>query len=82
MSFEGNTALYIQYAYARIQSILRKYGRDIESKEIKIIDPLERSLALTILKLEDTLLKASEDATPNTITSYLYALVTTFYEIL
>ncbi len=78
LSFEGNTALYIQYAYARIQSILRKYGRDIESKEIKIIDPLERSLALTILKLEDTLLKASEDATPNTITSYLYALVTTF----
>ncbi len=40
LSFEGNTALYIQYAYARIQSILRKYGRDIESKEIKDYRPL------------------------------------------
>jgi len=78
LSFEGNTALYIQYAYARIVSIFRKYGGKIESKEIKITDGLERSLALTLLKFEDTLIKASNGATPNTITIYLYNLVTIF----
>jgi len=78
LSFDGNTALYIQYAYARIQSIFRKYKKEIDSKEVKITNDLERALALTILKFEDTLIKASADATPNTITNYLYSLVTIF----
>jgi len=78
LSFDGNTALYIQYAYARIQSIFRKYNKEIDSKEVKITDDLEKSLALTILKFEDSLIKASNDATPNTITTYLYNLVTIF----
>jgi arginyl-tRNA synthetase len=78
LSFDGNTALYIQYAYARIKSIFRKYGKKIDSKEVKITDDLEKSLALTILKFEDTLIKASNEAMPNIITSYLYNLVTIF----
>jgi arginyl-tRNA synthetase len=77
LSFEGNTSLYMQYAYARIQSIFRKYEGDIEG-EIIIGDELEHRLALMILKFEDTLTKAAIDATPHTITSYLYDLVTLF----
>ncbi len=77
LSFEGNTSLYMQYAYARIQSIFRKYEGEIKG-EIVIGDNLEHRLALTILKFEDTLTKASIEATPHTITSYLYDLVTLF----
>jgi arginyl-tRNA synthetase len=77
LSFDGNTALYIQYAYARIQSIFRKYNAEIRG-DIAICDELEHRLALMILKFEDTLIKASIEATPHTITSYLYDLVTLF----
>ncbi len=77
LSFEGNTSLYMQYAYARIQSILRKHNAKVSGK-ITIGDEIEHRLAVMLLKFEDTLTKASIDATPHTITSYLYELVTLF----
>ncbi len=77
LSFDGNTALYMQYAYARIASIFRRYNQELNGK-IVIGDELEHRLALMILKFEDTLLKASENGYPHIITSYLYDLVTLF----
>ena len=77
LSFEGNTSLYMQYAYARIQSIFRKYGKELDG-EIIIGDELEHRLAVMLLRFEDVLARAAEDAAPNQITSYLYDLVTLF----
>ncbi|RUM76087.1 MAG: arginine--tRNA ligase [Sulfurovum sp.] len=77
LSFEGNTSLYMQYAYARIGSILRKHNAPINGNII-IGDEIEHRLALMILKFEDTLIKASIEATPHTITTYLYDLATLF----
>jgi arginyl-tRNA synthetase len=77
ISFEGNTSLYMQYAYARIQSILRKHNAEITG-DILIGDEVEHRLALMLLKFEDTLIKTAKEATPHTITSYLYDLVTVF----
>jgi arginyl-tRNA synthetase len=77
LSFEGNTSLYMQYAYARIQSIFRKYGKKIMG-EIIITDALEHRLATMLLRFEDVLDRAAEDAAPNQITSYLYDLATLF----
>jgi arginyl-tRNA synthetase len=77
LSFEGNTSLYMQYAYARIQSIFRKYGKAIEG-EIVIGDVLEHRLATMLLRFEDVLHRAAQDASPNQITNYLYELVTLF----
>lgn len=77
LSFEGNTSLYMQYAYARIQSILRKHDAEIIGN-IMVGDEVEHRLALMLLKFEDTLIKASIEATPHTITSYLYEVVTLF----
>ncbi len=54
LSFEGNTSLYMQYAYARIQSIFRKYDGDIKG-EIIIGDALEHRLAVMLLRFEDVL---------------------------
>ena len=77
LSFDGNTALYMQYAYARIQSILKKYDKKIEG-EIVISDELEHSLAVTLLKFEDILEVVASNATPNILTNYLYELATLF----
>jgi len=78
LSFEGNTSLYMQYAYARIQSIFRKYGKEIEGEEVIIGDALEHRLGIMLLRFEEVLERASVDAAPNQITSYLYDLVTLF----
>ena len=77
LSFEGNTSLYMQYAYARIQSIFRKYDGDIQG-EIIIGDTLEHRLAVMLLRFEDVLTRAATDTSPNQITTYLYDLVTLF----
>ncbi len=77
LSLDGNTALYMQYAYARINSILSRAG-DFEKREPELNDALEHRLALKILSLEDTLEKAYIEAMPHIITNYLYELATLF----
>jgi len=77
LSFEGNTSLYMQYAYARIQSIFRKYNGKREG-DIIIGDALEHRLSTMLLRFEDVLIRAAKDAAPNQITTYLYELVTLF----
>ncbi|NPA27585.1 MAG: arginine--tRNA ligase [Epsilonproteobacteria bacterium] len=77
LSLDGNTALYMQYAYARINSILRK-APEIESKKVIIGDELEKKLALKILSFEDILNRAYIEAMPHLITNYLYELAGLF----
>ena len=77
LSFEGNTSLYMQYAYARIQSIFRRFDGEIKG-DIIIGDDLEHRLSVMLLRFEDILNRAAVDAAPNQITTYLYELVTLF----
>ena len=77
LSFEGNTSLYMQYAYARIQSIFRRFDGELTGKII-IGDALEHRLAVMLLRFEDILERAAEDASPNQITTYLYELASLF----
>ncbi len=77
LSLDGNTSLYQQYAYARIQSILRRVEDERESICI-IGDELERKMALKLLQFEDTLIISAKEAKPHYITSYLYELTTLF----
>ena len=77
LSFEGNTSLYLQYAYARIQSIFRKYDAQITGT-IMLEDALERRLGLMLLRFEDVLEGASRETMPHYITTYLYELTTLF----
>lgn len=77
LSFDGNTSLYMQYAYARIQSILNKFNDEI-SGNIELQSDIEHKLAIMLLSFEDVLNRAANDATPHTITSYLYDLATIF----
>ena len=77
LSFEGNTSLYMQYAYARIQSIFRRFDGEMEG-HIVIGDAIEQRLAVMLLRFEDVLERAAVDASPNQITTYLYDVVTLF----
>ena len=77
LSFEGNTSLYMQYAYARIQSIFRRFKGEVKG-DIIIGDELEHRLSVMLLRFEDILNQAAVNAAPNQITTYLYELVTLF----
>lgn len=78
MATDGNTATYMQYAYARCQSILRKAqgeGHPLDPSAVIHLDsPEERALAIQLLRLEETLLAAAADFRPNLITNYLWDL--------
>ena len=80
LSFEGNTAPYLQYAYTRIRSIFRKAGvnsSDLTS-HIKIIENQEKTLALKLLQFESVIDQVAADCYPHTLCSYLYELASAF----
>jgi arginyl-tRNA synthetase len=82
LSFQGNTAPYLQNAYVRIRSIFRKAaaeGISAESAPIIIADPAERALALQILKFGEVLHAVLEDQRPNLLCLYLYELADSFH---
>ena len=77
---EGETATYMQYAYARTRGILRKAGVTTESLTGGVVlgHPSERALALTILRLEEILAGVTNDYRPNVLTSYLFEVASAF----
>lgn len=80
LSFEGNTAPYLQYTYARIQSVLRKSGvQDIASiADLKLTAPEERALVIKLVQASSAILKAAEAYKPNLIADYAYELTQVF----
>jgi arginyl-tRNA synthetase len=79
LATDGNTATYMQYAYARNRSILAKADADPEKLRrhppaVLLHAPQERALALQLLKLEEALLAAADDYQPSAICSYLFDL--------
>ncbi len=85
LSFEGNTAPYLQYAYTRIRSIFRKAGTKYSdvSQRINISEDQEKILALKLLQFGEVLQQVADDAYPHILCSYLYELASAymvFYE--
>jgi len=80
LSFEGNTAPYLQYAYTRIRSIFRKAGFNSSklTSHIKIIENQEKTLALKLLQFESVIDQVAADCYPHTLCSYLYELASAF----
>lgn len=79
----GNTATYLQYAFARTRSIFRKGETTPEAirtaqPTIFLSHPAERALALTILRLPETLESAASELKPNVLTDYLFGLAIDF----
>jgi arginyl-tRNA synthetase len=88
MALSGNTATYMQYAYARIQSIFRK--RETSTAAIRSLrpaihlgEPAERALGVELLRLSETLQLAGAELKPNILTDYLFDVAnkySTFYD--
>ncbi|HZF00572.1 MAG TPA: arginine--tRNA ligase [Methylomirabilota bacterium] len=85
LALNGNTAPYLQYAYARIKSIFRKQKPEAGSQksELNLIAPEEIALAKHLLNFGLTLEAVAEEYRPNFLCNYLFELAgkfTSFYE--
>jgi arginyl-tRNA synthetase len=84
VSLNGDTSVYLQYAYARIQSILRKAGetRPAAHPELELAEA-ERALGLHADAFAETVTEAAAEYAPHKLAAYLYqlaSLYTTFYD--
>ena len=86
LSFEGNTAPYMQYAYTRIRSIFNKADINptaLAEAKIQLSDEKERALAIKLLQFEEAVQTVGKEGTPHVLCAYLYELAgvfSSFYE--
>jgi arginyl-tRNA synthetase len=88
LAMSGNTATYMQYAYARVRSIFSKGNVDVDALRtaaaaILLDSPAERALAVELLRFSEALDMAAADYRPNQLTAYLFDLAnrySTFFE--
>ena len=80
ISFKGNAGPYLQYAYARIQSMFRKGGIDPRQAggRISLAAPAEVMLGRQLLRFGEVVHQASETCYPHLITDHLYGLARAF----
>ncbi|MEU0401775.1 arginine--tRNA ligase [Streptomyces sp. NPDC006197] len=83
VSLNGDTSVYLQYAYARIQSILRKAGdaKPAAHRELSLAAS-ERALGLHLDGFGELIAEAAAEYAPHKLAAYLYQLAshyTTFY---
>ncbi|WP_018543744.1 arginine--tRNA ligase [Streptomyces sp. LaPpAH-108] len=84
VSLNGDTSVYLQYAYARIQSILRKAGgvRPVAHPELELT-AAERALGLHADSFGEVVAEAAAEYSPHKLAAYLYqlaSLYTSFYD--
>ena len=85
LSFEGNTAPYLLYAYTRVASIFRKLGKDVSEigGKITLVAEQEQALGAKLAQFNELLASVAEKGTPHLLCSYLYdlaGLFSSFYE--
>jgi len=85
VDFQGNTGPFIQYTYARIQSILRKSGNSASLSDLKSLNiedfklhEKEKSLIKQLVLFPETVQLAAENLSPALIANYTYDLVKEF----
>jgi len=82
LSFQGNTAPYLQYSIVRIGSIFRKAEAEgVRSQEsrVRLGEPAELALAKKLLQFGEVLPQVLDDYRPNQLANYLYELASTFH---
>jgi arginyl-tRNA synthetase len=82
LTMEGNTSVYLQYANARIQSVLRRAARDghvpMKTVDIVLTEPAERALALSLDRFAPVVTATAETLSPHRLCGQLYELATAF----
>jgi arginyl-tRNA synthetase len=81
LSFQGNTAPYLQYSYVRARSIFRKLEGEIPSLQgpFVLTDPAERALLLQLSRFAEEVPRVLEDFRPNLLSNYLFETATSFH---
>jgi arginyl-tRNA synthetase len=79
----GDTATYIQYAYARVRGIFLKENLDAASlrtpaTHIQLVEPAERQLALQLQRFGEAVKDVVQDYRPNLLTQYLFETANAF----
>ena len=80
LSFDGETSPYIQYAYARISSILKKDKLNLKADLSLLSEKEEDELIKTLSNFPEIVSKATEELKPHLIASYVYTLAQKFNE--
>ena len=78
VDFAGNTGPFIQYTYARIQSILRKADFDTTKSMTTTLHPKEKELLKQVVLFPETIQDAARNHSPALIANYTYELVKEF----
>ena len=82
IDFQGNTGPFIQYTYARIQSILRKYAEMRDNKEAitlpSVLQEKEKTLLKSITLFPSIVQEAADNYSPAVVANYVYDLVKDF----
>jgi arginyl-tRNA synthetase len=74
LSFEGNSAPYLQYTHARARSVVAKAGEVIDPKQVESLTEKERGLLNTLLKFERVLEEARKSKMPHILANFLFEL--------
>ena len=82
LSFDGDTAPYLQYAYTRIRSLFRRGAVDASTLTgaPRIEAPAERSLAVSLLRFQEVVDQVAEDASPHHLCAYLRDLAAAYMQ--
>ena len=83
LSLEGNSGPYLQYAYARVCSLLDKYAAQVPginplTNTLLLADPIEKELALRLMQFPATVVRAAEAYKPSVLADYLFGLSQTY----
>lgn len=82
LSFDGNTAPYLQYVCARIRSVFRRVEADTDAgvmnTDLTPRHAAERSLALQLLRLQEVVENVASEGLPHYLCAWLYDLATKF----
>lgn len=77
--FDGYTACYLQYGYARLKSIVRKEGFSLRSADPNLLqEPKEKGLLIKLAKYPEAIASAGEKYNPSEVAKYLFELVQLF----
>jgi len=85
LSFDGNTAVYLLYAYVRVRGIFRKAEQTsrVGPGDVLVTEGEERTLALALLRFESVVRSVAESLEPHRLCNYLFDLAqayTAFFE--
>jgi len=80
LSFEGNTAPYLQYAYTRVKSIFRNAQQDMDTYQtaVSVASIQEHDLVVKLMQFDEVLESVCKEATPHIMCTYLYEVASLF----